>query len=118
MINFRSEGRRFAHGRCLVPASHFFEFTGAEVAEVEVEVHPGGRGLVLLRRALAADCLRGGDVLHDPHHRPRTGCGAHPQSAGRRAAASQLVAWLDLTRSESDLLAALPAGSLHVEQVR
>jgi len=28
IINMRSEGRRFAHGRCLVPASHFFEFTG------------------------------------------------------------------------------------------
>ena len=28
MINFRSEGRRFPFGRCLAPASHFFEFTG------------------------------------------------------------------------------------------
>jgi putative SOS response-associated peptidase YedK len=26
VINFRSEGRRFPVGRCLVPASHFFEF--------------------------------------------------------------------------------------------
>jgi putative SOS response-associated peptidase YedK len=24
VINFRSEGRRFPNGRCLVPASHFF----------------------------------------------------------------------------------------------
>jgi putative SOS response-associated peptidase YedK len=29
VINFRSEGRRFPKGRCLIPASHFFEFTGA-----------------------------------------------------------------------------------------
>jgi putative SOS response-associated peptidase YedK len=29
-INFRSEGRRFPKGRCLIPASHFFEFTGAK----------------------------------------------------------------------------------------
>jgi putative SOS response-associated peptidase YedK len=28
IINFRSEGRRFPKGRCLIPASHFFEFTG------------------------------------------------------------------------------------------
>jgi putative SOS response-associated peptidase YedK len=28
VINFRSEGRLFGKGRCLVPASHFFEFTG------------------------------------------------------------------------------------------
>jgi putative SOS response-associated peptidase YedK len=30
IINFRSEGRRFPVGRCLVPASHFYEFTGAQ----------------------------------------------------------------------------------------
>ncbi len=28
VINMRSEGRRFETGRCLVPASSFFEFTG------------------------------------------------------------------------------------------
>ena len=30
VINFRSEGRHFPTGRCLVPASHFFEFTGTK----------------------------------------------------------------------------------------
>jgi putative SOS response-associated peptidase YedK len=30
VINFRSEGRRFSVDRCLVPASHFFEFTGTK----------------------------------------------------------------------------------------
>jgi putative SOS response-associated peptidase YedK len=30
VINFRSERRRFPKGRCLVPASHFFEFTGSK----------------------------------------------------------------------------------------
>ena len=29
VINFRSEGRRFPTGRCLIPASVFFEFTGS-----------------------------------------------------------------------------------------
>ena len=28
IINLRSEGRAFSTGRCLVPASHFYEFTG------------------------------------------------------------------------------------------
>jgi putative SOS response-associated peptidase YedK len=28
VINMRSEKRRFPHGRCLVPASHFTSFTG------------------------------------------------------------------------------------------
>ena len=30
VINFRSEGRRFERGRCLIPASAFYEFTGAK----------------------------------------------------------------------------------------
>src|SRR5438477_113 len=34
VINFRSEGRRFPVGRCLVPASHFFELTGASSSSV------------------------------------------------------------------------------------
>jgi putative SOS response-associated peptidase YedK len=28
VINFRSEGRRFSNGRCLIPADGFYEFTG------------------------------------------------------------------------------------------
>src|SRR5262245_15120152 len=28
VINYRSEGRRFAAGRCLIPADGFYEFTG------------------------------------------------------------------------------------------
>src|SRR5690348_418500 len=33
-INMRSEGKRFERGRCLVPASHYFEFTGAKSPKV------------------------------------------------------------------------------------
>ncbi len=30
VINMRAEGRSFARGRCLVPASHYFEFSGTK----------------------------------------------------------------------------------------
>ena len=30
IINMRSEGREFVNGRCLVPASHYYEFTGSK----------------------------------------------------------------------------------------
>ncbi|MHB8527896.1 MAG: SOS response-associated peptidase [Caulobacteraceae bacterium] len=30
VVNMRGEGREFPRGRCLVPASHFYEFTGAK----------------------------------------------------------------------------------------
>lgn len=33
VIDFRSEGRRFPVGRCLIPASHFFEFTSSKSPE-------------------------------------------------------------------------------------
>ncbi len=29
IINLRAEGRRFNHDRCLIPAAHFYEFTGS-----------------------------------------------------------------------------------------
>ena len=53
VINFRSEGRRFPVGRCLVPASHF-QIYRHEVAQDEVEIHKGRRGLVLFRRSIAS----------------------------------------------------------------
>ncbi|HEY1961595.1 MAG TPA: SOS response-associated peptidase [Rhizomicrobium sp.] len=34
VINMRSEGKRFERNRCLVPASHYFEFTGAKSPKV------------------------------------------------------------------------------------
>jgi hypothetical protein len=37
VINFRSEGRCFPKGRCLIPASHFFKFTGSNPPTVILE---------------------------------------------------------------------------------
>ena len=42
VINFRSEGRRFPVGRCLVPASHFFEFTGTKSPKSKWEFTKAG----------------------------------------------------------------------------
>src|SRR5580704_819702 len=55
VINFRSEGRRFPVGRCLLPASHFLRVHGHQIAEVEVAFHEGRRAMVLLRWAVACD---------------------------------------------------------------
>ena len=35
VINYRAEGRAFTTGRCLVPATHFFEFTGAKYPKTQ-----------------------------------------------------------------------------------
>jgi putative SOS response-associated peptidase YedK len=42
VINFRSEGRRFPAGRCLVPASHFFEFTGTKSPKTKWKFNRAG----------------------------------------------------------------------------
>jgi len=118
VINFRSEGRRFPKGRCLVPASHFFEFTGTKSPESKWKFTktgedwfcfaglwrpmPGGAGeaFTLLTTEPGPDVA----PIHD-----------------RQMVILERVdwpAWLDLTRPESQLLRPLPAGSLTVEQIR
>jgi putative SOS response-associated peptidase YedK len=73
VINFRSENRRFTHGRCLVPATHFFEFTGAKYPKtkwrcsVEGEDFFGIAGLVRDDRFALLTCEPGPEIaaLHD-----------------------------------------------------
>ena len=43
VINFRSEGRRFGRGRCLIPASCFFEFTGDKYPKTRWRFTEAGR---------------------------------------------------------------------------
>jgi putative SOS response-associated peptidase YedK len=118
IINFRGEGRRFPKGRCLVPASHFFEFTGAKSPKSKWKLTkageewfcfaglwrpmPDGKGnaFTLLTTEPGADVA--------PIHNRQV---VILERADWRA-------WLDLTRHEADLLRPLPAGSLIVDQVR
>src|SRR5580704_13546182 len=114
---FRSEGRRFPVGRCLVPASHFFEFTctkspktkwkftkvGADwfcFASLWRPMAAGGEAFTLLTTEPSPDVA----PIHDRH-----------MVVLER---SDWSAWLEQTENETDLLRALPAGSLKVEQVR
>ena len=53
VINFRSEGRRFPGRSVSGTGITFFRVYRHEVAKDEVEIHEGGRGLVLLRRSMA-----------------------------------------------------------------
>ena len=116
VINFRSEGRRFPKGRCLIPASHFFEFTGKKSPKSKWKFTKIGEDWLcfagLWRPTDAGEAFTllttepGPDVapIHD-----------RQMVIVDRA---DWVAWLDLTRSEAELLRPLPPGSLAVEQVR
>src|SRR2546423_11257016 len=57
-----------------------------QIAEAEVEVHEGGRGLVLLRRSVAADAPRRRSV-HAAHDRTWAGCCAHSRPTDGRSGA-------------------------------
>lgn len=118
VINFRSEGRRFATGRCLVPASHFYEFTGARSPKAKWKFTKADEdwfcfaGLWWPGTADAPEAFTllttapGPDVapIHD-----------RQMVVLERA---DWKAWLDLTRPEVELLRPLPARSLRVERVR
>jgi putative SOS response-associated peptidase YedK len=118
VINFRSEGRRFPAGRCLVPASHFFEFTGAKSPKAKWKFTKAGEAWFCFAglwrptpdgsgQAFTLLTVEAGPDVAPIHDR---------QMAILER--DEWLAWLDLTRPERELLRPLPAGSLEVEQVR
>jgi putative SOS response-associated peptidase YedK len=118
VINFRSEGRKFPKGRCLVPASHFYEFTGKKSPKTKWQFTktdepwfcfaglwrpmPEGQGA-----AFTLLTTEPGPDVAPIHDRQMVVLNRGDWSA-----------WLDLTRPEAELLQPLPAGSLQVEQIR
>ena len=118
IINFRSEGRRFPVGRCLVPASHFYGFTDAKSPKVKWKFKkadedwfcfaglwrpmPDGSGEAFTILTTEP----GPDVA--PIHNRQVVVLDRPD----------WLNWLDLTRPEAELLRPLPAGRLTVEQIR
>lgn len=118
VINFRSENRRFPVGRCLVPASHFFEFTGTKSPKSKWKFTKTSKDWF---------CFAG---LWRPMPESMgvafTLLTTEPNSDVAPIHDRQMVvlerddwrAWLDLSKPEAELLRALPPGSLSVEQVR
>jgi putative SOS response-associated peptidase YedK len=123
VFNFRSEKRDFSKStRCLIPASHFFEFTAP--ADPKQKRKDKWRftlgdadwfciaGIVrqdAIDRALCFTMLTtqpGEDVA--PYH-DRQVVVLRPADWG---------AWLDLTRPEAELLRPLPTGSLKAQRMR
>jgi putative SOS response-associated peptidase YedK len=118
IINFRSEGRHFPVGRCLVPASHFYEFTGSKSPKAKWKFTkadeewfcfaglwrpmPDGSG-----EAFTLLTTEPGPDVAPIHNRQMV-----------MLDRADWLAWLDLSRPEAELLRPLPPGSLKVEQVR
>ena len=112
----RSEGRRFAHGRCLVPASHFYEFTGKRSPKDKWRFTKVGEGWFCIAgiwRQVEGNapaftmltCEPGPDVA--PIHNRQVvvlNC-------------SEWATWLDPHTSENGLLKPSSQGSLKVDKV-
>ena len=117
VINFRSEGRRFGHGRCLVPADCFFEFTGTKYPKTRWRFTEAGQDWLCMAglwrpaegewpESFTLLTIEPGPDVKPYHDRqvvvlPR----------------ERWAAWLDPAIDASDLLVCGPAGMLEVEQV-
>jgi len=118
VINFRSEGRHFPVGRCLVPASHFFEFTGTKSPKSKWKFTKAGEDWFCFAGLWRPMPGGNGDAF--------TLLTTEPGPDVAPIHTRQMVvldrddwrAWLDLSKPEAALLRPLPAGSLAVEQVR
>ena len=118
VINFRSGGRRFPVGRCLVPASHFFEFTGTKSPKAKWQFTKSGEDWFCFAGLWRPMPYGSGEAFTLLATEP--GPDVAPIHTRQMVVLEHehWLAWLDLTRPESELLPALPAGSLAMEQVR
>lgn len=116
VINMRSENRRFPRGRCLVPVSHFYEFTGKRSPKDKWRFTKVGEEwfcIAGLWRPIEGaapaftmlTCEPGADVA--PIHNRQV-------VVLDRA---QWLNWLDPKFPEKELLRPSPAGSLFVEKI-
>jgi putative SOS response-associated peptidase YedK len=119
VINFRSEGRRFPVGRCLVPASHFYEFTGAKSPKAKWKFTKTGEDwfcFAALWRPTPGEAEGATFTLLTTAPGPDVAPIHDRQMIVLER--DDWQAWLDLSKPESVLLQPLPAGALRVEQVR
>ena len=107
VINFRSENRRFEKGRCLIPATHFFEFTGEKYPKTKWRFTLAGEdifavaGLVRDDRFTMLTCDPGPDLI--PYH-------------DRQPVILPRADWKGWLTTGEARLAPLPAGSFDVEK--
>ena len=115
MFNFRSDGRSFANSlRCVIPADGFFEFTAPEPGQkrktkwrfsLKGERSFWVAGLIKDGAFAMLTTEPGPDI--EPYHDRQIVVLPRGQASD----------WLDLRRSEAELLKPAPAGSLIVEKV-
>ena len=116
IINFRTEGRRFPAGRCLAPASAFFEYTGDKSPKTRWRVSLAGEpwfALAGIIRRASADWPESFSLLT---------CEPGPDIAALHPRQMVVIArkdfarWLDPDQDPAALIGPLPAGTLQIAQ--
>ncbi|HZG47664.1 MAG TPA: SOS response-associated peptidase [Allosphingosinicella sp.] len=120
VYNFRSEGRSFASGRCLIVTDGFYEFT----APTDPKKKRKDKWLFTLKNHdwfCIAGLWRRDPQVGEAYTMLTTPPGPDVASYHNRGIAvlgrDQWAAWLDASSPAADVLRPLPAGSLSVEQV-
>lgn len=118
VINFRSEGRRFDRGRCLVPASWFYEFRGPKAPKEKWKFTKTGEDWFCFAGLWRPASDAGPEAFTLLTTEP--GPDVAPVHARQMVVLERgdWAAWLELTKRESEMLSALPEGTLHRERVR
>jgi putative SOS response-associated peptidase YedK len=117
VINFRSEGRRFDHaGRCLVPASWFYEFRGPKAPKEKWKFTKANEEWF----CFAGLWRPAGETGPEAFTLLTTAPGPDVAPIHNRQMVvlerEDCSAWL--SKPEREMLRALPEGSLHAERVR
>ncbi len=118
IINFRSEGRRFAQGRCLVPANGFCEFTGKAYPKTRWRFTLTGEPWLCM-----AGLWRRQETPQGPADRftllttaPGPDMAPYHDRQVVVLPREHWAAWLSGQGSEAELLVGLPKDSLSVER--
>jgi putative SOS response-associated peptidase YedK len=119
-FNFRSEKRDFGRSvQCLIPASHFFEFTAPadpkQKRKDKWRVTLDGADWFCIARIIRADAIDGAACFTMLTTEPGEDITPYHDRQVVVLRREDWGAWLDLTRPEAGLLRPLPAGSLKAQ---
>jgi putative SOS response-associated peptidase YedK len=120
IFNFRSEKRNFGRStRCLIPASHFFEFTTPtdpkQKRKDKWRFTLAGANWFCIAGIIRADAIDGEACFTMLTTEPGDDVAAYHDRQVVVLQREDWGAWLDLTRPEAELLRPLPTGSLKAQ---
>lgn len=119
VINFRSDGRSFTQGRCLIPASHFYEFTGTKYPKTKWKfTRPGEEWFCIAGLWRADDSLERGGAFTMLTMPPGPDVAPYHDRQIVVLQRSEWEAWLDPEQPSEGFFCQRPPGFLDVLECR